>query len=289
MDVPFRISRDILKGVNNTVFLLGVMPKEAKKRRFYRKLNGLNKNCESLIKKRIMVDNICNYYDSFNVTENKSEKLLKAYLRRAKERSEAKKRDKLVPNGPEFKVLCPLRKIFLTRAEPAVNGGVTKARYKNSERLRDILTTVSEIPSDLFSLRDKVMCRRRLSVIIYFFRRRRSYWVFLASLKDHAGPFRSSRYANLARGGRIKFMMTVSRCALCRLCLDQWSTAELRLSAENGYLRFFTFPRPRQGNRGLLTVPKFIVGPFRSFGYANLTCNARPNLATSISRLAGKN
>ncbi|KAJ8948017.1 hypothetical protein NQ317_016525 [Molorchus minor] len=43
--------------------------------------------------------------NSFNVTENESEKLLKAYLRRAKERSEAKKRDKLVPNRPEFKVL----------------------------------------------------------------------------------------------------------------------------------------------------------------------------------------
>ncbi|KAJ8978636.1 hypothetical protein NQ317_009095 [Molorchus minor] len=65
MDVPFRISRDILKAIKFVVIIERIklmsrsvnqvytkifkMPKEAKKRRFYRKLNGLNKNCESLI------------------------------------------------------------------------------------------------------------------------------------------------------------------------------------------------------------------------------------------------
>ncbi|KAJ8977148.1 hypothetical protein NQ317_016815 [Molorchus minor] len=73
----------------------------------------------------------------------------------------------------------------------------------------------------------------------------RSYWVFLASLKDHAGPFRSCRYANLARGGRIKFMMTVSRCALCPLRLGQWSAAGLRLSAERVICDFSLLPAPR--------------------------------------------
>ncbi|KAJ8983595.1 hypothetical protein NQ317_004232 [Molorchus minor] len=65
MDVPFRISRDILKAIKFVVIIeliklmsrsvnqvytkIFKMPKEAKKRRFYRKLNDLNKNCESLI------------------------------------------------------------------------------------------------------------------------------------------------------------------------------------------------------------------------------------------------
>ncbi|KAJ8972044.1 hypothetical protein NQ317_013188 [Molorchus minor] len=146
------------------------------------------------------------------------------------------------------------------------------------------------------------MCRRRLSVIIYFFRRRGSYWVFLASLKDHAGPFRNFRYANPARGGRIKFTMTVSRlgvyntrtsklyrlyfrCALCRLCLGQWSAAELRLSAEHGYLRFFTFAGLAMAIEVFLAAPKFTVGPFRSSGYANFTCNVRTKFAISISSL----
>ncbi|KAJ8975844.1 hypothetical protein NQ317_010549 [Molorchus minor] len=97
--------------------------RKPKKRRFYRKLNGLNKNCESLIfhnKKRglrLIIYNFAKNFswdglkgkkafrnlnlatviraatiNSFNVTENENEKLLKAYLRRAKERSEAKKR-----------------------------------------------------------------------------------------------------------------------------------------------------------------------------------------------------
>ncbi|KAJ8980865.1 hypothetical protein NQ317_008924 [Molorchus minor] len=48
----------------------------------------------------------------------------------------------------------------------------------------------------------------------------------------------------------------------------------------------FYFSRPRQGTRGFLTAPKFIVGPFRSSGCANLTGNERTNLAISISRLA---
>ncbi|KAJ8980336.1 hypothetical protein NQ317_008044 [Molorchus minor] len=95
MDVPFRISRDILKR----------MPKEAKKRRFYRKLNGLNKNCESLIFHNKKEDYETVIRDTFedtlylHVTENKSEKLLQAYLRRAKERSEAKKRTSIGPPG----------------------------------------------------------------------------------------------------------------------------------------------------------------------------------------------
>ncbi|KAJ8984406.1 hypothetical protein NQ317_003989 [Molorchus minor] len=37
------------RSVNQVYTKIFKMPKEAKKRRFYRKLNGLNKNCESLI------------------------------------------------------------------------------------------------------------------------------------------------------------------------------------------------------------------------------------------------
>ncbi|KAJ8974687.1 hypothetical protein NQ317_019843 [Molorchus minor] len=85
MDVPFRISRDILKAIKFVVIIeliklmsrsvnqvytkIFKMPKEAKKRRFYRKLNGLNKNCESLIfhnKKRGLWLIICNFAKNFS-------------------------------------------------------------------------------------------------------------------------------------------------------------------------------------------------------------------------------
>ncbi|KAJ8980429.1 hypothetical protein NQ317_018821 [Molorchus minor] len=121
MDVPFRISRDILKvikfvviieliklmsrSVNQVYTKIFKMPKEAKKRRFYRKLNDLNKNCESLIFHNKKEDYETVIRDTFedtlylHVTENKSEKLLKAYLRKAKERSEAKKRASIGPPG----------------------------------------------------------------------------------------------------------------------------------------------------------------------------------------------
>ncbi|KAJ8969779.1 hypothetical protein NQ317_016557 [Molorchus minor] len=83
-----------------------------------------------------------------------------------------------------------------------------------------------------------------------------------------------------------------TRCALCRLCLGQWSTAGLRLSAENGYLRFFTYLGLAMAIVGFLTAPKFIVGPFRSSGYANLTCNEQLNTmryAHRYSPLVGGN
>ncbi|KAJ8980955.1 hypothetical protein NQ317_001219 [Molorchus minor] len=78
---------------------------------------------------------------------------------------------------------------------------------------------------------------------------------------------------------------------VCTLSASLWSVVycEIEVIGRKRLFAIFHFCRLRDGNRGFLTAPKFIVGPFRSFGYANLTCNARPNLATPISRLAGKN
>ncbi|KAJ8979037.1 hypothetical protein NQ317_005141, partial [Molorchus minor] len=65
-----------------------------------------------------------------------------------------------------------------------------------------------------------------------------------------------------------------------------YAVYRMRLSAEHGYLRFFTFAGLAMAIGGFLAAPKFTVGPFRSSGYANFTCNVRTKFAISISRLS---
>ncbi|KAJ8974008.1 hypothetical protein NQ317_007628 [Molorchus minor] len=79
--------------------------------------------------------------------------------------------------------------------------------------------------------------------------------------------------------------------AVCTLSASPWSVVRcgIEVIRRKRLFAIFHICRLCDGNRGFLTASKFIVGPFRSFGYANLTCNARPNLVTPISRLAGKN
>ncbi|KAJ8980699.1 hypothetical protein NQ317_007920 [Molorchus minor] len=74
--------------------------------------------------------------------------------------------------------------------------------------------------------------------------------------------------------------------AVCTLSALPWSVVRCRIEVirRRRLFAIFHICRLRDGNPGFLTAPKFIVGPFRSCGYANLTCNARPNLATPISR-----
>ncbi|KAJ8970855.1 hypothetical protein NQ317_015880, partial [Molorchus minor] len=73
---------------------------------------------------------------------------------------------------------------------------------------------------------------------------------------------------------------------VCTLSALPWSVVHYRIEVIRRKRLFAIFHscRLRDGTRGFLTAPKFIVGPFRSFGYANLTRNARTKFAAAVSR-----
>ncbi|KAJ8976938.1 hypothetical protein NQ317_012223 [Molorchus minor] len=73
---------------------------------------------------------------------------------------------------------------------------------------------------------------------------------------------------------------------VCTLSASLWSVVYCRIEVmcRKRLFAIFHFCRLRDGNRGFLTAPKFIVGPFRSWGYANLTHNARTKFAAAILR-----